>query len=399
MEKIVNITKIIRSTPLSKPFCLFCCFFPPAVRRVILLLTAGFGDGHNTAARSVAEALERLCPGETIEVSDLISEAMPRLSDVSKALYQLAITHWPAAWRVTYELMGKRSVTGPDSKWQTGLINALKQRIAEKQPRLIISTYPLYAVLLETLGHTQKVPPLATIITDSISVNRIWVMSGSDLFCVADEETKKVVIGFGVSESKIRVTGFPVSLAFTEPLAETPAHVGARILYLPSTTGRRVAATLEALKPILLAGAKLTLPVGKHASRLHHVLRRFTDALPTDTVDIIGWTKRIPEFLRTHDVVICKAGGAILHEVLAAKIPAVIDYVVPGQEEGNAEVLTKCGGGIVTHTAQQTADAVASILTNDGAVGRRMRASMAKLSVPDAALRTAKASLAVADGK
>jgi hypothetical protein len=39
----------------------------------------------------------------------------------------------------------------------------LRQRIAEQQqPRLIISTYPLYAVLLETLSHTQDVPPLAT---------------------------------------------------------------------------------------------------------------------------------------------------------------------------------------------------------------------------------------------
>jgi hypothetical protein len=48
-------------------------------------------------------------------------------------------------------------------------------------------------------------------------------MSGSDLFCVADDETKKVVIGFGVPESKIRVTGFPVSLAFTEPLPQAGA--------------------------------------------------------------------------------------------------------------------------------------------------------------------------------
>lgn len=364
--------------------------------RVIWILTAGYGDGHNTAARSVAEALQRLCPGEDIEVCDLVTEAMPRTAEVTKALYQMSITHFPAAWRVTYELMGKRSVTGPDSTWQAGLIKYLGQRLAEKRPRLIVSTYPLYAVLLETLARKQAVPPLCTIITDSISVNRIWVMSGSDLFCVADEETKKVVLGFGVAEAKIRVTGFPVSLAFTEPLAEEPSHAGGRILYLPSTPGRHVAATLEALRPLLLAGNKLTLPVGKHASRLYHVLRRFTDSMPPEAVEIIGWTKRIPEFLRTHDVVICKAGGAILHEVLAAKIPAVIDYVVPGQEEGNAELLTKCDGGVVTRTPKQTAGAVESILTNNGAVARRMRASMARLSVPDAALRTAKAALTVA---
>ncbi len=380
---------------LSAPFCLFWAFFPPAVAGVIWILTAGYGDGHNTAARSVAEALERLCPGETVEVCDLVSEAMPRVAGVTKALYQQAITHFPAAWRVTYDIMGRQSVTGPDSFWQSGLANHLKKRLVEKQPRLIISTYPIYAVLLEGLARRQAVPPLCTVITDSITVNRIWVMSGSDLFCVADEETKEVVAGFGVPEAKIRVTGFPVSLAFTEALPEVHAQTGGRILYLPSTTGRKVAATLAALRPLLLAGNKLTLPVGKHASRLYHVLRRFTDSLPPGAMEIIGWTKRIPEFLRTHDVVICKAGGAILHEVLAAKIPAVIDYVVPGQEEGNAELLTKIDGGVVTRTPQETAAAVADILAHGGVVGRRMRASMAKMSVPDAALLTARAALAI----
>ncbi len=340
--------------------------------------------------------MRRLCPDEEVEMTDLISEAMPLISDVCKSLYQFAITHWPAGWRMTYDLMGRPSLTGPDAMWQTVMVNALKKRLESKQPRLIISTYPLYAILLETLSKKQRVPPLCTIITDSISVNRVWVMSGSDLFCVADDETKKVVIGYGVPESKIRVTGFPVDLAFTEPLPDLPPVAHARILYLPSTTGRRVAATLEALKPLFRSGVKLTLPVGKHDKRLYHVMRRFTDSMPPGTMEVIGWTKRIPEFLRTHDVVICKAGGAILHEVLAAKIPAVIDYVVPGQEEGNAEMLVKHGGGVVTKSAEDTAAAVASILTNNSAVGRRMRVSMAKISMPDAAVRTAKAALTVA---
>jgi len=363
---------------------------------VIWILTAGYGDGHNTAARSVGEALERLCPGEEVEVSDLLTEAMPLTAAVTKELYQLAITHLPAAWRLVYDVMGRPGVTGPDSTWHAGLTNHLRRRLEEKKPRLIISTYPIYSLLLEALSRKQPVPPLCTVITDSITVNRIWITSPSDLFCVADDETKKVVAELGVLESKIRVTGFPVSLAFTEPLPDQPPPAAQRILYLPSTTGRRVEDTLNALKPQLLAGVKLTLPVGKHRSRLYHILRRFTDTLPPDTVEIIGWTKRIPEFLRTHDVVICKAGGAILHEVLAAQIPAVIDYVVPGQEEGNAEQLTRIDGGVVTRSAGETAAAVTSILNNNGAVGRRMRASMAKLSVPDAAIRTAKAALALA---
>lgn len=363
--------------------------------RVIWILTAGYGDGHNTAARATAEALARLRPGEEVEVCDLLSEAMPRTAVVTKALYQQVITHFPVLWKFAYELIGRTGVAGPDSIWQAGLLQHLRERLAEKQPRLIISTYPIYAVLLETLARRQAVPPLCTIITDSITVNRIWVMSHSDILCVADEETRRVVVGLGVPESKIRISGFPVSLAFAESMPQQAPRTGAQILYLPSTTGRCVAATLEALRPLLLAGVKLTLPVGKHASRLYQVVRRFTDSLPHSAVEVIGWTQRMPELLQTHDVVICKAGGAILHEVLAAKIPVVIDYVVPGQEEGNAELLVKADGGIVTRTPQETAAAVESILTNNMAVGRRMRASMAKRSVPDAALRTAKAALSL----
>ncbi len=364
---------------------------------MIWILTAGFGDGHNTAARSVAEALTRLHPQEKVEVTDLISDVQPRIATVLKAAYQLAIIHWPAAWRMTYKMLGNPKMTGPDATWQLPLIRAVEEKLERDKPRLIISTYPVYAAVLAAVRTKRAVPPLVTIITDSVSVHPIWVQQPSERFCVADDDTLDVVERLGVPKERIRVTGFPVSLAFTETLPPRDENDRAqRILYLPSTPGRHVAATLDALRPLLLSGVKLTLPVGKHASRLYHVLRRFTDTLPPGAMDIIGWTPRIPEFLRTHDVVICKAGGAILHEVLAAKIPAVIDYVVPGQEEGNAEMLTSRDCGIRTTTPQETGEAVRSLLTNDGAAGKRMRANMTPLSVPDAALKTAQAALKVA---
>ncbi|MBE7498362.1 MAG: hypothetical protein HS117_25775 [Verrucomicrobiaceae bacterium] len=364
---------------------------------VIWVLTAGFGDGHNTAARCTADALIKLLPGEKVEVTDLISEVQPRIAAVMKAAYQVAIIHCPAAWRLTYKMLAKPQMTAPDAAWQLPLIRAVEEIIERERPRLILSTYPVYSAVLAALRAKRPVPPLVTIITDSVSVHPIWVSAPSDRFCVADDDTQRVVEKLGVSRDKIRVTGFPVSLAFTEPLPADAAGDGRqRILYLPSTPARHVKATLEALRPVLMSGVRLTLPVGKHGSRLYHVLRRFTDSLPPGTMEIVGWTPRIPEFLRTHDVVICKAGGAILHEVLAARIPAVIDYVVPGQEEGNAEMLTSRDCGIRTHSPPETAAAVQSILTNDGAAGRRMRANMMPLSVPDAAIKTAQAALKLA---
>ena len=365
---------------------------------MIWVLTAGFGDGHNTAARSVGDALSGMLPGEKVEVTDLISDVLPRLASVLKAAYQVAIIHCPAAWRLTYKMLGNSKATGPDATWQLPLIRAIEEKLDHEQPRLIVSTYPIYPAILAAVRAKRPVPPILTIITDSVSVHPIWVSSPSDRYCVADEDTLRVVTKLGVPVEKIRATGFPVSLAFTEPLPETSESKNKRILYLPSTPARHVKATLEALRPLFLAGVKMTLPVGKHGPRLYHMLRRFTDSIPAGSLEIVGWTPRIPEFLRTHDVVICKAGGAILHEVLAARIPAVIDYVVPGQEEGNAEMLTSRNCGIRTFTPTETAEAVMSILTNDGSAGRRMRANMEPLSIPDAAVKTAQAALKLARG-
>ena len=54
----------------------------------------------------------RLVPDEKVEVTDLISEVQPRLSTVLKAAYQVAIIHCPAAWRLTYKMLGNPKMIG-----------------------------------------------------------------------------------------------------------------------------------------------------------------------------------------------------------------------------------------------------------------------------------------------
>ena len=90
---------------------------------------------------------------------------------------------------------------------------------------------------------------------------------------------------------------------------------------------------------------------------------------------------------------ICKAGGAILHEALAAGCPAVIDYVVPGQEEGNAELLVTHGCGIVSRSPISTGDIVTRLLADGGAEARRMREKAVAAGVPRAALNVVEAVL------
>jgi processive 1,2-diacylglycerol beta-glucosyltransferase len=59
---------------------------------------------------------------------------------------------------------------------------------------------------------------------------------------------------------------------------------------------------------------------------------------------ILGWTDEVPRLLMTHHVVISKAGGATTQEAIAARCPMLVNQVVPGQEEGNYELLRRRHG-------------------------------------------------------
>jgi processive 1,2-diacylglycerol beta-glucosyltransferase len=364
---------------------------------VILVLTAGFGDGHNTAAHSVAEALQMQLEStpEPVLVVDLFAEHLPRLTRVLQAAYQAAIVNFPGAWKWAYQQLARSDIGRQPNALNATLQTALAGLLKTYQPRALVSTYPFYSTLLAPIRRTDPVPPLFTIVTDSVSVHPSWTNDPSDYFCVADQDTAHVLHDRQLPADRVIVTGFPVSPAFAAPPAPAPpANPRPAILYLPSTPVRHVAATLEALRPLLLSGAHLTLPVGKHKRRLHLILNRFADSLPADRFTLIGWTDQMPNLLRTHDLVICKAGGAILHEVLAARIPAIIDYVVPGQEEGNADMLLKHQCALRSHSPRETGAAAVEMLASSGRLAEQMRARMIPpLSLPNAAHVTAAAIL------
>ncbi len=358
---------------------------------MILLLTAGFGDGHNTAARNVAAGLVRLTPDEATRIVDLSDEAYPFLSPIVKGFYQTMITRTPSLWGKFFHNTAKQKIDRRTDLVVGGFERALDELLRREKPRGIICTYPMFQGALQNLRENGRtLPPVFTVITDSITIHPLWLLGPSDRYYVADGDSKAGMTSRGVDEKDIVVSGFPVHLNFMDHAHSRPPCPAGRMLYLPSTGERHVLQTLDALRPLLERGAHLTLPLGKHYSRLYHVSTRFVDSMPHASIDVVAWTPEIPRFLQTHDLVICKAGGAILHEALAAQCPAIIDYIVPGQEEGNAELLAKHECGVVTRTPAETGLQAERMLANDMVMARRMKENTRPHSMPDASLRIAK---------
>ena len=348
----------------------------------ILILTAGFGEGHNTASRCIAEAL-REHPGTDARIVDVYLETIPRFTKVLQSGYGLAINKFPFIWSAIFTLLDKPGKLEATLPLAGNLRNALRRVVEEYRPDVIVSTYPLYAYLIQELrgkGHEPSKVPLLTMVTDSTAINSSWYRGGSDTFLVADRETANVLSHGGVDEARLQVLGFPVTprMASLKPL-EPVIHGAKRILYLPSSRVAHTLAVVRALQAV--PNTEITIVTGR-LKGLHAALVRagVADGIRTH---LVGWTDKIPELLCSHHLFIGKAGGAIVQEAMAARCPILVSHVVPGQEEGNIEMIERHDiGRLAAHYPETLAASVEEIFADDAATWMRWKKNIANISKP-----------------
>lgn len=358
----------------------------------VLILTAGFGDGHNSAARSVAQALERESGGSAeAVVVDLFEDAAPVTGAFYKGVYRQMINHLPSLWALCFE----KSKGGDFGClwWDrfVGVEAALKGRLARHRPQVIVLTYPVYSYFLEKIG-ADAVPSgrIFQVVTDSITIHPIWLKGKVDRLFVTDDFSREVARAGLKQDIPVEVSGFPVCPQFQEfPGRAEEAEAGKlKVLYFATTAKSHVRPTLRGLLEHLPAGASLTVVMGRHEARLGPVVEELRQAFPGVRVKPVGWTREVPQLLMEHDVVISKAGGATVHECFAAGVPVMVNYVIPGQEEGNAELLERLGCGCRSMEPEKTGRLLAAMVADGRLAG--MRRAMAEHRRPDGALKIAR---------
>lgn len=364
----------------------------------IPVLTAAFGEGHNSAARSIAAAITQESGGRFEGVvKDLFAEAAPATAAMAGKAYMSVSTRFPALWKRIFNRSGKiRDLTKSRAIAMTGLPRVLEEFLEREKPRALVSTWPLYACLLPGLENPALRPRLtATVVTDSITIHPLWCQAVADVWFVTDEHSRKILIQGGVPAEKVSATGFAVPPLFCTLEPRTVADANPpRVLYFATTKTVHARTTLESLLRSLPAEVELTIVLGRHEARLGALFRRMI-AAHGRKVTVHGWTREVPQLLASHDLVITKAGGATVHECLAAGIPAVINYMIPGQEEGNAQLLEELGCGCLHDSADDMGQFIATLLS--GPDWRRMKENMLRHRRPDGAIRIARHLLAAID--
>jgi processive 1,2-diacylglycerol beta-glucosyltransferase len=358
----------------------------------ILLFTAGFGEGHNTAARNIRDALEHVAPDEAkVEVLDLFDTCYGKLNDWVRKAYITAINRTPRVWGKIYNVIDGTQFVESNMAMLAKMKRTMSDVLADLEPDAVVSTYPIYNYVIDAIyaDGRPKTFSQITVITDSITVNSIWYRCVSDFFLVANEDTANVLRNAGVPEQQIRVFGFPVTYRFAE-MPDNRYRNGEkgprRILYLINSGKKEAPALVQRL--CKRNDSQLTIIVGRDRTLRKEIESEIKT--PAHPVEILGWSNRMPELLMSHHLVITKAGGASVQEAIAARTPVVISQVVPGQEEGNARLIVENDCGCLAPDPEAILEALDSAFTQGEKRLKTWVTNIGKLSKPDASLQIAR---------
>jgi processive 1,2-diacylglycerol beta-glucosyltransferase len=356
----------------------------------ILILTAGFGEGHNSAARGVRAGLARVAPKVEVEFRDLFPETFGAFNEIVRRTYLALINRWPKAWGYVYNWLDRKNDFDKRFQRFRGLKKNLGRLLDRFQPHVVVSTFPPYPYLLQQILGSDRRCKNVAVVTDSITVNAIWYRSPADYFVVANEQSAAVVRNGGVPAEKIKAFGFPVSPRFADFTKDrqSPAEASPRVLYVINAGTHRAPALVRRL---LELDIQLTVTVGRDEK-----LRRAVEAAAVNhKVEIFGWTDELPRLLCDSHLLIGKAGGATVQETIAAGCPMIISHIVSGQEEGNARLIVETKSGAIALSNDEVVAEVQRAFADDAKQWHEWSANISKLSRPRASLDIAEFLLSI----
>ena len=366
------------------------------MKKRILILTASFGEGHNSAARGVRDGLARVAPDRTeVELRDLLAEVYGPLNEFIRRAYLTLLNFASPVWGPVYRWFDRKQDFDQEFARLVRLKSHFAALLDRFRPNVVVCTFPAYSnvlrrILTENPGKFSDCKNVV-VITDSITINAAWYRCAADYFFVANDQSANVLRSGGVAPEKIKTFGFPVSPKFADLAEDRPMPSGnssRRVLYMVNAAKRHAPELVGMLAKLDL---NLTVTIGRN-DELRAAIEAAADSHP---IKIIGWTDELPRIMHENHLLIGKAGGATVQETIAARCPMIINHVVAGQEEGNARLIVETNSGVIAHSSQDVVAQVQRAFDDDARIWSEWAGNISKLSRPRASLDIAEFLLAI----
>jgi processive 1,2-diacylglycerol beta-glucosyltransferase len=364
----------------------------------ILILHASVGLGHRRAAEALARAFRQRGVAH-VRVADALNYGSPLFRQLYARSYIELSEKTPALWAYFYERADQieTRVTRELRTLADRLgVTRLMALVERERPDAIVCTHFLPLDLLarqHRLG--RPAPPLYCVVTDYTG-HVFWAYPEVDGYFVATPLAATMLVERGVPARRVTVTGIPVDPAIALPKDQDQTRHALGLDNLPVITLMggglavgRVRQIVDGLLEIDPAGT-LVVVAGRNAALTGALRdRRVRGRL---RLRVLGFIDYVDDLVAASDLIITKAGGLIVSEVLARGRPLMLIDPIPGQEEWNADHVVSAGAGVQLRLGAMVPAAVAHLLDHPGErqalaeAARRAGRPRAALTIADAVL-------------
>ncbi|MBS1707271.1 MAG: glycosyltransferase [Armatimonadetes bacterium] len=344
----------------------------------LLVLSASTGNGHLSAAEAiVAEAKSRGLAARHVDTLDFTPKGFQTWY---RGGYETLVRRRPAAWGHLYRTSDRPLFNyWFQTRLDAAMCRGIRRLLQAENPDWVVCTHSLPQPTLATLRR-QFSYRTAIVVTD-LYPHRMWLRGRPDWYFVPQEYSRTILERrIPWSKGHITVSGMPISSLFKRKSSPADGKVTA----LMTSGGIGGGPLIEAARAVAEAGVHLIIVAGRNAALRDGLQAAFSQSPEVEVFGHVDQATMAGLMERSH-MLVAKPGGLTTFEALAMELPFIVykPFLIPGQEEGNADFLVQSGAGVSVGNAEELGSAV-SRLAADPAKRQQMAADAKSQSMPDA---------------
>ncbi len=357
----------------------------------VFIVHASAGHGHKRIAESIHQEFKnRENPNVEVRVIDALDYSSKFFKWTYQSIYYVLVKYFPILWGWGYKLFNikpfLRFINPLRSFLNKLQIKKLLKLIDEEKPDFIINTHFLLPTVLGPMIEKGKLKTrMITVVTD-FKVHGFWISEGQELYIGMCETTKAGLLEWGIPEDRIVLWGIPVHPRFRQHLGRTLLiqELGLEegkfnILLTSGSFG--IGPVAEMLNVLKAKAPKIQVIIvtGKNEVAYQDLIKR-EYAFPTK---IYGYVENMDQLMEVSDLAVIKPGGSTTCELLVKACPFLMLKPIPGQEEGNGEVVVLEGISQFINHPREILEKWPSV--EDPLFAKRLREAIARFAKPDSA--------------
>lgn len=328
----------------------------------VLILSCNTGEGHNSAAKAIAEVLDKR--GIEYKIEDALSCFSKMISDLVSKSHIMIYKKAPKVFGAGYRLVENHQPEPGNKSAMFELLEKggkkLKNMIMDGEYTAVISVHVFAAIMVNKVMEESDLAISTYFVPTDYTCYPFVPECAPDKIFVPHESLIPEFIADGVPKDRLMPCRIPIRQAFFEHIKKNEAR---KALGLPQNKtivllacGSMGCGPIKGLTEQLLkecsANTMLVVICGNNKKlygRINEIAENNYD------IKVVGFTTEMSLYMDAADMIVTKPGGLSSTEAATKGLPMIFVNAVPGCETYNLSFYTQGGFG-------ETADSIEGLV-------------------------------------